>query len=170
MTRPVHEKKIINIIISEAGHNTPLRIDDLIVKTGLTHKQVLRVMDRLARLGYIKTVKTEIPPRKYKESGLLRRYPTWKLNADKLISRRAVESRKKNTGRDKIWRAIRIKRKFTLTELEQFTQLNRASLQDYVCILESGKYLKRQPNTGKILVFVLVNDPGPDRPVLELIE
>jgi DNA-binding Lrp family transcriptional regulator len=163
MKRP-HTKEVIQVILA-TGRET-VKVNDLIIKTNLTHKQILRVMDRLERDGYIKTVEMVIPPLEFGESGIRRRYPTWKLNAGKLIAVRAVTVRKKDTVRDKIWRAVRIKRKFTMPELEQFTEMKQDCLRDYVYILEAGGILKRQPNTGKIKVFVLVNDVGPERPVL----
>lgn len=162
--RQPHTKDVIEVILA-TGKET-LKVNDLIIKTRLTHKQILRVMDRLERDGYIKTIEMVIPPLKFGESGIRKRYPTWKLNAGKLIGQRAVKVRKKDTVRDKIWHAIRIKRKFTLPELEQFTQMKQDCLRDYVYILETGGFLKRQPNTGKVKVFVLVSDPGKERPVL----
>ncbi len=167
--RKPHTKKVVEVILS-TGKET-LKVNDLIVKTNFTHKQILRVMDRLERDGYVKTVEMAVPPRKFGESGIRKRYPTWKLikvraNDYSPLQKRAVKVRKKDTVRDKIWRAIRIKRKFTLPELTQFTQMKEDCLRDYVYILEAGRILKRQPNTGKIKVFVLVNDVGPTRPVL----
>lgn len=168
LKRGRHTKQVIEVILAQGKEI--VKVNDLIIKTNFTHKQVLRVMDRLERDGYIATVVNSFPPRQYGESGIRRRYPTWKLNAEKLIGQRAVKVRKKDAVRDKIWQAIRIKRKFTLPELEQFTRMKQNCLRDYVYILEAGGFLKRQPNTGKVKVFVLVNDTGKERPVLSEIK
>ncbi len=73
---------------------------------------------------------------------------------------------KKTTGRDKMWRVMRIKRRFTRIDIKRLTELPITSVETYFNILISHGYLRKIGKDGRADVFMLIKDPGPKRPVL----
>lgn len=156
------------LVIATATRKREIKAGDIVVETGLTRKQVLRVMDKLTRLGYLIKIREKLVKKSWDTHGGRRlRQPTWRLNTEKILDVGKVVKRKPNTLRDKIWRAIRIKRSFTPTALAAFAGLSYDTVCQYLSILEQNKVIHRKPNTGKFKEYLLLTDPGPERPLLK---
>ncbi len=139
-------------------------LQDIVIRTNLTRRQALRVMDKLARQGYLQQIADARRRPLDVPCGPRRRNPTWKL-VDPGLGEKAGKERKPAL-RDKIWRAARYLKAFSSRELAQLAGLNHGSVEDYLKLLEFHKVIVRQPNTGRYRRYVLLKDSGPQRPVL----
>lgn len=97
----------------------------------------------------------------------LRRY---QREMKKEMSASREERRKKlasnpveSSGREKLWRAIRVLRRFTRTDLAITTGQSMGSVTDYTKRLRRAGYI-RPEGRGRSTVWNLVKDPGPKRP------
>lgn len=127
-------------------------------------KPVLRVMDRLVKEGYLVEIEDNKIPPKYGECGRDRRNPTWKIIKNPLVDD-FVPRPERNTDRDKMWRVIRAKRRFTKVELGRIACVEHDSCESYVCLLSYHKILRKLAKDGRRQVYMLVKDSGPKRPV-----
>lgn len=129
-------------------------------------KPVLRVMDRLAREGYLEEIEDNKIPPAYGETGRERRNPTWRIIA-RPLPEIARPRPKRRTSRDRIWQLIRARRRFTRVELARISGVSPASCEDYVKLLARDGYLRETGKDGNRKVYLLVKDPGPTRPAIK---
>lgn len=166
-TKKKGAKDHLVLVIASAAQKSGIGLKDLVIDTGLTRKQVLRVMDKLTRLGYLIKTQEKLVKKSWDTHGGRRmRLPTWEINTARILDVGKIVKRKPNSVRDKIWRGIRIKRKFTPKELAEFVGASYDVICDYLRILEYHQVIHRKPNMGKFKEFLLLTDPGPIRPVL----
>lgn len=158
-----HESIIIPAIDARKGF---FNIDHIMKVTVLARKEVLRVLDRLAREGYLKEAKTKRLPKMKGQDGIPLRDPTWikakGQNADALARRK----RRPKTVRDKIWKAVRLRTIFTARDITLLTDCNRHSVIDYIKILHAHGVIRRLDRSRQGRHWQLVKDNGPSRPVL----
>jgi len=141
-----------------------ITLEKLLRKTGLPRRPALRVCDKLAAEGYLEEVANNPKPLDFGEMGPPRRNPTWKIVKDKDVSERPAAKPHKNTDRDKIYRIIRARRKFTRSELAILTDASDSNVDTYTRILERHGIIRRIGKQDGEIRFLLVKDPGPARP------
>ncbi len=78
-----------------------------------------------------------------------------------------VRQREKVLGRDKMWRIIRARKRFTRIDVKRITGLPITSVEAYVKILLQHGYLRKIGKDGKADIFMLIKNPGPKRPILQ---
>lgn len=86
----------------------------------------------------------------------------------------AARRPRRRTFRDRVWKAIRIARKFDLGRIEELAGVEAAAIGRYVRALTRVGYLselRRQPGdaptSNGFKRWLLVEDPGPETPVLK---
>ncbi len=137
-------------------------------KTGIDSKAALRVMRKLTKEGHLKLVE-EGKLFNNKKGGVHSKNPTWKI-ADRKALPLALE-RKNKTGpvRDRMWKAMRIKRIFLLKDITKLADVKEATVMNYIKILERNKYArkvgKRSQRQGQN--WQLIRNDGPKRPALK---
>lgn len=148
------KKKEITLPQLMAGANRP-------------RKPVLRVMDRLAREGYVTEVADDKIKPGWGEFGRRRRNPTWRIDKKPTY---APPVPKRLTVRDKMWRIIRARRRFTRRELMRLAASSTSSATDFTQLLHRHGYLRITGKDNKQHVYLLIKDPGPQRPILKEIK
>lgn len=143
----------------------PFSLDLVLGKINRPRRPVLRVLDKLAEEGYLRETE-DIParPTKTGECGPPRRNPSWEIIQPVIERQHGNHRRQRRSKRDRIWKAIRIKRRFTRTEIQVTTNLPRGSVDDYTKLLHKAGYLRDIGKSGTEKVFLLTKDPGPQRP------
>lgn len=141
-----------------------ITLDDLIEGTGRPRKPIIRVMDRLVKGGFVSEVEDTKVKRGYKDYGPAKRNPTWEI-----ITKPMIESftprPNKNALRDKMWRLIRARRRFTRRELIRLSGASLGSATDFTQLLVKHKFIRTTGKDGHQNVYMLIKDPGPTRPV-----
>ncbi len=164
-------KQIIEIIIEFQGF---FNIDSITqfggpseVKEDL-RREVKWRLDRLEREGLIKRIKVNgIKPQGGSNPGrpTINILYTARKNALKKRLAELTARQKPDTAWDKMWRAIRVMRKFTRGDLVQLTGAADQNVKDFIKLLVREKFVKRVSAPGKIPeVLFLCQDPGPQRP------
>ncbi len=130
-------------------------IEKMAEMTGLPENPVSRALDILTERGVIATIpgsggKYFVP------------YPK---ETPAHEEKQPVE--KKLLGRDKMWRVMRAKRRFTRIDIKRIAELPISSVETYFDILLSHGYIRKTGKTGNADVFMLVKNPGPIRPILK---
>ncbi len=131
-------------------------LEEVVAGVELDRKPVLRVMDKLAFEGYLEEVADDKRPKGYAEPGPYLQNPTWKVRGD--LTERPSKRPNKNTGRDKIWRAIKqLKRGFTRSDLVRLTGASRGSVDDYTKLLARDGLIKVVGKSGRQHRYNLVS-------------
>ena len=137
----------------------------LLAQVELPRRPLLRVMDRLVRDGHLEEIEdNKVAPVYGSSGGRVPRNPTWRIIEPPVLAD-FVHTAKKSTLRDKMWRIIRARRRFTRLELMRLTGCKEGSATDYTNLLNHHGYLRMIGKDGHQKVFMLVKDPGPKRPV-----
>jgi len=134
--------------------------------TNRPRRPVLRVLDKLAREGYLTEIKDEPIMPGLGENGPPRRNPTWRINKDKPVLERPRVKVQRRTLRDKMWQAMCnvLGRKFTVPDLQRLSGASRASAERYTRILERTGHVRRTGRTGRTVTWLLIKDVGAKRP------
>ena len=130
-------------------------------------RPVLRVMDRLAREGYLEEIKDEKVQTGERQCGPPRSNPLWRITARPLSARPSLPEPKKRNLRDRLWKIIRMKRRFTRTDLETVSGVSRGSIEDFTQLLEQQGVLRFVGKDGYEKVYLLIKDCGPQRPLFK---
>lgn len=132
-----------------------LNLQQVAEATERDRRQVLRVLDKLAREGYLQEIADNPTPPLYGEVGPPRRNPTWKIVGD-LKKRPKINPPRRMSMRSKIWKLIRAKRRFTKADLVAPSGANPATVDEYVRHLELGGYVRRTGKDGHLVTYMLV--------------
>lgn len=138
-------------------------LDYAMSATGLDRRKALRVLNRLERAGFLKLVDQRKEPNAYKEFGPHRRNPLYEVL--KAPALHPTRQKKATTARDVLWRNIRRMRRFTFQSLADASGCTSASAQNFVKLLVRDGWVCQDGKEARSKVFVIVNDPGPQRPV-----
>lgn len=137
-------------------------------QTGIKHKPALRVMRKLAREGHLELI-DEGKLFNNKKGGVPAKNPTWEVVDRKSLPAVLEPKKKPRSIRDRLWKAIRIKRIFLLKEIMKLADAKEATAMNYIKILERNRYVRkaghREQRQGQH--WQLIRDDGPDRPVLK---
>ncbi len=131
-------------------------LDEVVAGVELERKPVLRVLDKLACEGYLEEIGDEKRARGYAEPGPVPQNPAWKIVGE--LTERPAKRPNKNTGRDKIWRAIKqLKRGFTRSDLVRLTGASRGAVEDYTKLLARDGFIKVVGMSGRQFRYNLVS-------------
>ncbi|WP_051554446.1 hypothetical protein [Desulfobulbus elongatus] len=123
----------------------------------LDRKAVLRVLDKLTGEGYLREIEDHKMAKGYADPGPYLQNPTWEIVRD--LTDRPVKRPKRDTGRDRIWRAIkRLQRGFTRSDIVRLSGASRGSVEDYTKLLERDGHIKTVGLTGRQYRYNLVSD------------
>lgn len=142
-----------------------VRLEQVISGADRPRKPVLRVMDRLVREGNLEEIADDKIQPAYGEVGRARRNPTWKI-IEKPILEEFLPKPTRDTVRDKMWRLIRARRRFTRRELMRLSGASLGSCEDFTQLLKRDGYLRVTGKDSRQQVYMLVKDPGPKRPAI----
>lgn len=127
-------------------------------------RPVLRVMDRLVTEGYLEEIEDNKIPCRYGECGRHRRNPTWKILGKPLSI--PDSKAKRQTVRDKIWKMVRAKRRFTIGDMERLIGSPYDTIRLYLNMLERDGYIRRTGRDGHQIVWLLTRGHNQvERPV-----
>ncbi len=103
------------------------------------------------------------------KNGLNRKNQTWKIVDRKALPGRLKKNKKPGKIRDRMWKAMRIKRIFLLKDIMKLADVKEATAMNYIKILERNKYARKVGQRGQRegCHWQLVQDDGPERPVLK---
>lgn len=131
-------------------------------QTGLTLRQVRRCLDRLVREGFLRVAAEEEIVRDGREVyGRNLRNPRYERIKDASLH---PGLKKSGTCRDQIWRTIRVKRRFTRSDLVVLTSCSPGNVDDYIRLLIRDGYVRQAGKRGRAELLVLVGNVGPVRP------
>ncbi len=82
------------------------------------------------------------------------------------IPKQQSQKPRKIMGRDKMWRIIRAKKRFTRIDVARLTGSPLSSVEDYFKMLIGHGYIRKIGRCGQADVFMLIKNPGPCRPIL----
>jgi hypothetical protein len=139
-------------------------LNDLVTATGIDRRKLLRVLEKFRKEGFLKIVGEEKVRPAMGENGPFRRNPRYQRIKD--IATRQKKQRP-SCGRDRIWRTIRYLRKFKRSDLIRLTGDKERTIYGYTRKLVIHGYLKDLGRSGREKVFLLFNDSGPKRPIME---
>ncbi len=136
-------------------------------KTGIKEKSALKVMRRLTKEGYLELIDEGRIYTGHK-SGVHKKNPTWKIIDRKKIPE-ALQKKKKKNIRDRIWKAIRIKKIFNIREIMELALAKESTVMNYIKILERNKYARKAGKRGHREGghWQLIINDGPARPPLK---
>ena len=133
-------------------------LEQVVAGVELERKPVLRVLDKLAREGYLEEIEDNKLPKGYAEPGPHMQNPTFGIVRD-LTDRPGKRPVSKNSGRDKIWRAIKqLRRGFTRSDLVRLTGVSWAAVEDYTWLLQRDGYIKVVGKLGRKNKYNMVAD------------
>lgn len=136
---------------------------EVVDASGCPRRPVLRVLDRLAREGWLTEIEDVRQPNGCGEYGPKRRNPVYLVHRD-IRLHRAAQVRSRVTCRDKLWGTIRSLRRTTLSNLMRLTGCGEKACREYLLRLRDAGYVRPAGKDGREKVWVLVQDPGPRRP------
>jgi len=146
---------------------TTVQLEAVVSGANMPRRPVLRVMDNLTREGFLREIADDPIPAGYKEYGRSRRNPTWEIIKPVINRQHHNYRRNKVTDRDRIWRAIRAKRRFSRSELEITTGCNLGSVVEFTKLLAREGFIRSIGRSGREKVWMLVRDHGPKRPKIK---
>lgn len=132
-------------------------LNKLVEEVQCHRKGVLRAMDKLTAEGYLEEIEDNPQLKGYKDFGPQKQNPTWKVVGD--LSSRPTRQPKRDTDRDKIWRAIRnMVQGFTRTDLMRLSGASHAAVEDYTKLLERDGHIKTMGRNGRQKKYRLVSE------------
>jgi DNA-binding IclR family transcriptional regulator len=136
---------------------------EVVDASGCPRRPVLRVLDRLAREGWLELVEDVRLRPAPGECGPKRRNPAYLVHRD-IRLHRAAQDRSRVTCRDKVWSTLRAVRRTTVGNLMRLTGCGEGMCREYLSALLRGHYVRRAGLDGRETLWVLVKDAGPRRP------
>jgi Mn-dependent DtxR family transcriptional regulator len=150
-----------------ASRRRAVTLKDVVGKTGINRKATLRILRKLTRDGYLElTDPGEMLP--CVKGGRLAKNPTWKIVDRKSLPKRLERKKNPATTRDRIWKAMRIKRIFLVKDIMKLAEVKKASAMNFIHILLRNGYVRKVGQRGhrEGCHWQLIRDDGPDRPAL----
>ncbi len=134
-------------------------LPELIDATGHTRKQCLRAADKLAAEGYLaELADAPIKPDPH-QGGPALRNPIWQAVEGKPVAARShLAARADCTHRARMWRLIRMRRQFTVSDLVVLGGVTEGTARLYAQILERHKIVRRIGKRGRELLWILRAD------------
>jgi len=138
-------------------------LSEVVDASGCPRRPVLRVLDRLAREGWLELIEDarERPARG--EHGPKRRNPAYLVHRD-IRQHRAHQVRSHATCRDKLWCTLRAVKSATVSSLMRLTGCGEDVCREYMRILRDNGFVRQAGLDGREKVWALVKDVGARRP------
>jgi len=138
---------------------------EVVDASGCPRRPVLRVLDRLAREGWLQLLTDDrLHADNFGETyGPARRNPTYQVVQD-LRLHRGYQVRARVSCRDKIWSTLRTLRRSTPSNLERLTGGNAKAVAEFLRMLAAGGYVREVGKDSHEKIWALVKDIGPKRP------
>jgi Mn-dependent DtxR family transcriptional regulator len=144
---------LLDAVIECVREQRTVRLAEVLDCCGHERRQVLRVMDKLSREGYLVEIADQPEPPNSGEMGPARRNPTWRVVKDP--SARPPKNRPRAASlRSKLWRLIRAKHRFTKSELATCSGVSLATVDDYVRELELNSWVRRTGKDGASITYI----------------
>ena len=144
--------------LSSRGKGRRVRLDQVVEAVERPRRPVLRVMDNLTRDGYLEQIADAPVPPGYGECGPPRRNPTWRILQDPAPRAARRPAPRRQSGRARMWRAIRAARLFTTMDVARLAGVSRDSADNYVRRLRQAGYIRPTGKDGYFTVYMLVKD------------
>ena len=161
-----HLKPIVEFLSGYRKKNVTLNLT--VYQTGIESKPALRVMRKLAREGLLELIDEGRIIFGHKV-GVHIKSPAWRILDRKALADRLNSRKTRRSIRDRLWKAIRIKRIFLLKDIMELADAKEATAMNYIKILERNRYVRkagrREQRQGQH--WQLIRDDGPERPVLK---
>lgn len=157
---------LLEAVIACIEGKKTVRLEALVACSEHDRRQVLRVLDKLTREGWLQEVKDTPEPPKKGEMGPRRRNPTWRVVKDP-AGRKPKNRPRPSSLRSKLWRLIRAKHRFTKSALVPFG-FTLATVDEYVRDLELAGYVRRTGKDGRSVTYICArpNQVEPPRGLL----
>ncbi len=155
---------VIHYILSLPKRRNIVRLPEVMAGADRPRKPVLRVLDSLVREGSLKEIADDPIPPQYNEFGRARRNPTWEIIRQPNIP---VNRPVRRTKRDRIWKAVRMKRRFTQAEIRMISGVSEGSVCDYIRKLVRVGCVRKIGKAERAVVYMLIKDTGPVRPAIK---
>lgn len=152
---------VISYLMNYQGKQ--VNLEQIVSGADRPRRPVLRVMDRLSREGNVVEIADTPEPKGYGEGGKPRRNPTWRI-IEKPVLAAFIPRPKRITVRDRMWRIIRARRRFTRLELRRLAGATISSCETFTQMLERDGYLRVIGKDSHQQVYMLIKDTGPVRP------
>lgn len=136
---------------------------EVVATTACPRRPVLRVLDRLAREGWLDLVEDARERQAPGKCGVRPRNPVYEVRRD-IRQHRAHQIRAQITCRDKLWSTMRTLRRTTIANLVRLTGCTEDCCRHYMVILLHNGFVRQGGMDGLEKVWVLVNDAGARRP------
>ncbi|WP_428562352.1 MAG: hypothetical protein ACP59X_21165 [Solidesulfovibrio sp. DCME] len=138
-------------------------LTEVVTASGCPRRPVLRVLDRLAREGWLDLVEETRQRPAPGECGPKRRNPVYVVRRD-IRAHRAHQVRSHVTCRDKLWGTLRTLHRTTLSNLVRLTGCGEDVCREYLHVLRDNGYVRQAGLNGREKVWALVKDAGARRP------
>jgi len=144
---------LLDSVISCLQGKKTVRLDALVACAGHDRRQVLRVLDKLAREGFLAEVGDDPQAPRFGEMGPSRRNPTWRVVRDP--AKRPPRNQPRHSSlRSRLWRLIRAKHRFTKTDLVTCSGGAEDSVDEYVRDLEQAGFVRRTGKDGRLVTYI----------------
>ena len=169
MTKALNKtQQVAQVICGGRGYH--ISINRVVEKTNLEHKSAIRILRTFAKQGFLELSHEKTKKSRKGVSHLPKRFPVWKiLNRKKIYGTVACPGRNgKGQIRDLIWKAIRIKRIFTVKYIMALTGKQEETIHNFLAILKKHNLLRQAGRTGLCKNWHLIMpNPPVKRPDLE---
>lgn len=152
-------KRIIEIIL---GYKGLFSLDRLVTDSGWARREVQYRINRLEREGLISRVRETAHNNGEAGAPTLRVLYVATKGLKKRLENMSADQ-KKDTSWDKMWRTMRVMRRFTRADLVQLTGARDENVKYYTQMLKKAGYV-RVSRVGNVATWILIKDPGPQRP------
>jgi transcription initiation factor IIE alpha subunit len=159
-------KTCIDACISRRGQFfTSKQIEE---KNSLNRDSVRRALQRLVREGHLVRYHQERGTLTYKKGRPSIESIVY-LAMPSLKKRKASRTniKQKNTAWDRMWKAMRVLRKFKKKDIVMTAGVERENAGYFMKMLRRGKYLSVDKAGSRHATWTLIDDVGPERPSLE---
>ena len=161
MTTLNQTQRIAQVICGGRGDQVSLK--RVMAKTDLSHKPAIRIMRKFAQQGLLEFLREKTEQSREGVSSSPKRFPTWKILSRKEICAAVSCPGNNGTGqvRDKIWKAMRIKRIFTIKDICELTDASEEAVGNYMRILKSHSLVRQTRRTGRTKNWQLIMPTPP---------
>ncbi len=154
-------QQIAKLICKKRGHK--VNVEWVMNKTEFDHKTTIRILRKFQKKEFLKMTGEKVKPSRPWCKNLPKRFPVWEvIDRNGICNFTECPGRNgKGQVRDKIWKAIRIKRIFTLKDIHELTDVAEDVIGDYLRILKSSNLVRQTGRTGlyKNWQLVMVTPP-----------
>jgi hypothetical protein len=158
-------KQVVEHLIGYAGL---FSLDHVVAAfPGFSRTEVKHRLDRLESEGLIKRFREKTgrrDPHGPKDGPPPREITYVKCKGLEKRLEKMTAAQKTDTATDKIWRTVRLLRRFTRGDLVTLTGASEDSVRDYTRLLKREGFIRPLNSKARPITWSLAKDPGPQRP------